>query len=119
MNLKRGFRRVFIIATCLWTFACLIVLPYLLREHASNRYLSRDQICLLTNEGVDPLSQTIRQDCLARAERDFHDEHEKFSWPRFYKENWKVLVVLIIGGPLLAYLVALTVAWMYRGFRTT
>lgn len=116
MNLKRGFRRVFIIATGLWTFACLIVLPFELRQAASDRFSSRDQMCMA--EEYSPATEKIRQDCIASTMRDWQDEIQKDSYPRFYKENWKMLVILVLGGPLLVYLVALAVTWMYRGFRT-
>ena len=116
MNLKRGFRRIFILGTCLWAFACLVVLPYRLREVASERHFSRYQICLSTAE-VDPITEKIRRGCFTSADRDFNDEHEKSSWPRFYKENWRLLAALIVGGSSLTYLAALTLVWMYRGFR--
>jgi hypothetical protein len=65
-----------------------------------------------------PVMEKIRQDCFASADRDFKEEHEKDSCPRLYHENWKMLVVFVLGGPLVIYLVALAVVWMYRGFRT-
>jgi hypothetical protein len=54
--------------------------------------------------------------CFASAERDFHHHIQKASWPRFYTENWALLLILVLGAPLLPYLAASIVFWMYRGF---
>ena len=116
VNLKRGFNRVFVVGTCLWALYCLVVLPYQLRKSASDHYLVRDRICTSSYDDADQLTERLRQDCFASAERDFNVEREKDSWPRFYKENWGILAVVVAGGPLLIYLVALLMVWMYRGF---
>ena len=115
MNLKRGFRRVFIIATVLWALACLLWLPYKLRQVAADHFLARYEICKSPPQ-VDPVSGNMRQQCFTSAERDFHRDIQKATWPRFYTENWKLLLILVVGAPLLPYLVALIAFWMYRGF---
>jgi hypothetical protein len=115
MNLKRGFRRVFMIATTLWAFSCLIWLPYKLRQVAADHFLARYEICKSPQQ-VDPVSGNVRPQCFSSAERDFRHDIQKASWPRFYIENWKLLVTLVLCIPLLPYLTALIVAWLYRGF---
>jgi len=115
MNLKRGFRRMFVIATTLWAFACLICLPYKLRQMAADHFLARYEICKSPQQ-VDPVSGDIRRQCFASAERDYHHDIQKASWPRFYIENWKLLAILVLGVPLLPCLAAAIVVWLYRGF---
>jgi hypothetical protein len=118
MNLQRGSRRVFVIATILWASACLFWLPYKLRQLAADHFLARYQVCKSPPQ-VDPISGNMRQDCFASAERDFHRDTQKATWPRFYIDNWKLLLILVLGAPLLPYLVASLFFWMYRGFSKT
>ncbi len=115
ISLKRGFRRVFVIATTLWALACLIWLPYTLRQMAADHFLARYEICKSPQQ-IDPLSGNMRQQCFVSAERDFHHDIQKAYWPRFYTENLKLLLILVLGAPLLPYFTAAIVFWMYRGF---
>jgi hypothetical protein len=69
-------------------------------------------------ERVWPGQESARGICLASADNDFNEERERNSLPRFYKENWRLLALLLIAAPLVAYLLAGTVSWIYRGVRT-
>lgn len=122
MNLNKGLHRIFAIACGIWFFYCLVIIPY------QSVQSQKDSIIRLNTLEIKSCSSVKigHEECLKKADSDFHRLFEEAGIGNFYAEIAKedgllLIVLLVIGVPIFVYVITRvfisTTRWVIAGFK--
>ena len=119
-NVKRGFNRLFIVATVAWVLYGCVIFPLRERDREFRRefdlYMAEENVC---HENALHASTADLNACLKVAENAWAFRRGQPSLRRVYATNWLYILVSSVGVPLVVYGAIRGIAavwlWMWRG----
>jgi len=121
-NVKRGFNRLFIVATVAWVLYGCVIFPLRERDREFRRefdlYMAEENVC---HENALHESTADLNACLKVAEDAWAFRRGQPSLRRVYATNWLYILVPSVGVPLVVYGAIRGIAavwlWVWRGYQ--
>ena len=119
-ELWRGFNRLIIVLTIVWALFCAIVVPVVF-IHRITVKLEAEHIEANTDCTHDySLTGDELKRCYEMSDATWKEIEKPFSLKNFWLfdvQTWQRLVPMIFLPPLMIYVLATLVRWIWRGFK--